>query len=772
MAAKSSMKRLLLLFLCVIAGTASAAPAQPASQAGEEQPRFVGSQACSTCHAGAFSDWKSSQHHAAMQVATAETVLGNFSDASFSKDGITTTFFKRDGKFWVRTDGPDGQLADFEIGYTFGVYPLQQYLIALPGGRLQAFAIAWDSRPEGSGGQRWFHLYPNQELKSGNPLHWTGIDQNWNYQCAYCHSTNLQKNYDSAQNEFKTTWSEISVGCEACHGPASRHVTWATKSQHWDKYDDDKKGFALTVDVRRNVTWPMGEHGQAFRSEPLSSQKEVQVCASCHARRQQFSSKPQDTGAFFDAFRPSLIERGLYHSDGQQREEVFNYGSFLQSRMHGAGVTCSDCHNPHSGKLRQTGNAVCTGCHASERFDAPSHHHHQTDSTGAQCAACHMPTTTYMVVDPRHDHSMRIPRPDRTAILGTPNACNSCHTDKTATWAQDAIKSWYPTPKPGTQDFAEAFERGDLGAPGAQKALQSIAASGSTSAIARASAIARLSRYPSLEVLNIAAQSLNIEDPLVRSAAIQVIAGADTATRRALLVPLLRDKTKIVRMDAARALVGDAQLELTAGEAIALQKALEEYVEAQLFNAERPESHANLGALYRAQGRLPEAQAAFELAIKIDPTFSAAFVSLAEIARSQGDEREAEAILRQALLKDVGAGMIHHALGLSLIRQKRTAEAITSLGAAADASPQDARFIYVLAIAQHDTGKRNEAIATLNRALARHPYDRDILWALASYEFETRDYSAALKSAELLLELEPERADVAQLVGALKRQVK
>lgn len=383
-----------------------------------------------------------------------------------------------------------------------------------------------------------------------------------------------------------------------------------------------------------------------------------------------------------------------------------------------------------------------------------------------------MPTTTYMVVDPRHDHSMRIPRPDRTAMLGTPNACNSCHTDKTATLAQDAIRSWYPTPKPGAQDFAEAYERGDIGAPGAQKALQSIAAAGSASAIARASALARLSRYPSLDVLNMAAQALKIEDPLVRSAAIQVIAVADTATRRTLLVPLLRDKTKLVRMDAARALVGDAQLELPAGEAEWLQMALQEYVEAQLFNAERPETHANLGALYRAQGKLTEARAAFELATKIDPPFSAAFVSLAEIARSQGDEREAEAILRQALLKDVGSGMIHHALGLSLIRQKRTTEALTSLTSAAEATPEDPRFIYVLAIAQHDTGKRDEAIATLNRALARHPYDRDILWALASYEFEARDYSAALKSAEFLLELEPERADVAQLVGALKRQVK
>lgn len=730
---------------------------------------FVGSERCVQCHAAEHADWNVSQHKAAMQEATEKTVLGNFDGATFTKNDIESTFFKKDDKFWVRTDGPDGKLADFEIRYTFGVAPLQQYLIELPGGRLQALGIAWDARPKEDGGRRWYHLYPDRKLHGGDPLHWTGIDQNWNYQCAYCHSTNLQKNYNSATGEFKTTKSEISVGCEACHGPASNHMTWATKSKGWDQYDEKTKGFALSLDERKGVTWPMDEGGQAARSIQRTTEKEVQVCAACHARRQQFSDKPQDISRFFDAFRPSLLEAGLYHTDGQQRDEVYNYGSFLQSRMHAAGVTCSDCHNPHSGKLRQTGNAVCAGCHAPERFDAPSHHHHDAGSTGALCISCHMPTTTYMGVDARHDHSIRIPRPDRTVILATPNACNRCHSDKTAAWAKDAIKSWYPTPKQGAQDFAEAFDRGDLGAPGAQVSLQSIAEASTASAISRASAITRLRRYPSPKVLEIAARSLKIDDPPIRCAAISVIADADPATRKTLLVPLLRDETRLVRMDAARALAGEAERELSPDDAKALQQALTEYVEAQLFNAERPESSANLGALYRDQGKMTAARAAFEKAIKLDSKFFAAAISLADLMRSEGNESEAEAILQQALIANPDSGPVEHAIGLSLIRQKRTAEAIASLAKAAVSSPDDSRFSYVLAIAHHDTGNLTEAIATLKSALVRHPYDRDTLWALASYEIETKDYSTARQRAELLNELEPGRADVVQLLASFKR---
>lgn len=766
------MKALLLVLLQFIAGAGFAAEAAENTPRPDEQNlQFAGSEACSSCHAQEFADWKASQHHGAMQEATDETVLGDFSGATFIKDSVESTFFKKDGKFWVRTDGPDGKLTNFVIAYTFGVYPLQQYLIALPGGRYQALSIAWDSRSKETGGQRWYHLYSDRKLKPGDPMHWTGIDQNWNYQCAWCHSTNLQKNYDTGRKTFQTTWSEINVGCEACHGPASGHIAW-TAGPSSASNSAPNKGFKLSLDERRGINWLMGPHGQAARSVPRTSSKEVEVCAACHARRQQFSSAPAATGQLFDAFRPSTLDRGLYFTDGQQRDEVFNYGSFVQSKMYAAGVTCSDCHNPHSGQLKKSGNAVCSQCHAPERFDTADHHHHASGSTGAQCASCHMPATTYMGVDARHDHSMRIPRPDRSILIGTPNACNKCHADKSAVWARDALKQWYPSSNPGFQDFAEAFERADIQAPGAQAALANIANRSTTPRIVHASALARLVNFPSPEALDIAARSLAIDDAPVRTAAIAIIAGADARTRRMLLPALLRDKSRLVRMDAARALAGEPASGLAGEDLAAFTQALAEYVDGQLFNAERPETHTNLASLYRDQGKLNDARTAFRSAIELDPSFVAASISLADLERTAGDEASAEKVLRESYALNPGSGAVAHALGLTLIRQQRLPEAMNFLSEAVSKTPEVARFSYVFAVALHDTGKVSEAMDVLKNALVRHPYDRDVLFALITYEVEAGAVTSALERAGLLSQLEPNNPEITQLLTSLRARLR
>jgi Cytochrome c554 and c-prime len=204
---------------------------------GDEAASYVGGEACSGCHAPQAQLWKGSHHALAMQKAGEKTVLGEFAGTRVEHFGMTTSFSRSGDKFLVRTEGPDGAVHDYEIAYTFGVYPLQQYLIAFPGGRLQALGIAWDSRPKDQGGQRWFHLYPDEKLKPGDPLHWTGHDQTWNYQCADCHSTDLKKNYDLATNTYATSWTDIDVACEACHGPGSRHLAWAKTRAQDGSYD-------------------------------------------------------------------------------------------------------------------------------------------------------------------------------------------------------------------------------------------------------------------------------------------------------------------------------------------------------------------------------------------------------------------------------------------------------------------------------------------------------------------------------------------------------
>jgi len=754
-----------LVAAVLLGALAAHVPAQPRSAASADA---VGTAACAGCHAKEYEAWRGSQHDRAMEEANERTVLGDFGGARFTHGGVTSRFFRRDGRYFVNTDGPGGKLADFEVRYTFGVHPLQQYLVELPGGRLQALGIAWDARPKAQGGQRWFHLYPDRKLKAGNPLHWTGIDQNWNYQCADCHSTNLRKNYDEATRTYETTWSEIDVGCEACHGPGARHAAWA-KLDAAARRADASKGLAVALDERRGVAWAIDPAtGSAARSAPRTSNRELETCARCHSRRGQFDDSWHPGSPFGDAYRLALIEPGLYYADGQMRDEVYVHGSFLQSRMHAKGVTCSDCHDPHTQKLRAPGNAVCGQCHAPARFDAPAHHRHAAGSPGAACAACHMPTTTYMVVDPRHDHSMRIPRPDRSVALGTPNACTGCHPKEGAKWAADAVARWYPQRKPGFQTWAEAFAAGDAGAPGAQAALAAVVNDPSLPAIARASAIPRLVRHPGRATLPALEKALADPDPIVRLAAASALRDADPALRARRLPKLLADPVRVVRIEAARGLAGAPESRLAADDRARFAKAIDEYLASLRYNADRPEAQTELGGYHLARGEAAAAAAAYRRALALDPTYAAASVNLADLLRGMGREREAEAALRDAIRADPTAAAPRHALGLSLVRQKRTQEALAALGEAARLAPDDARFAYVLGVAQYDAGRRADAMKTLDAALARHPYDREILVALASYERGAGNLAKAAQRAKLLASLEPDDPSLAQLARELE----
>jgi predicted CXXCH cytochrome family protein len=465
--------------------------------------RFVGGQVCAGCHAQEYETWRASHHAMAMQEANVQTVLGDFGNAHFTESGVTSTFFTRDGRFYVNTDSPDGALHDYEITYTFGVEPLQQYLVEFPGGRLQALPIAWDTRPQEAGGQRWFHLYPGEALRAPDPLHWTGREQTWNYQCAECHSTDPHKHYDIGQNRYATTWAEMMVSCEACHGPGSAHVAWArTRPAGAPRAPAGTTG--LTVPLRQgNGSWVMQDvhRGIAQWSGPARSTAEVDVCARCHARRRPIVEPYPYGHLFLDTHMPALLDAGLYHADGQILGEVYEYGSFIQSRMFRAGVTCSDCHEPHGLGLRAPGNAVCARCHLPARFDTPEHHHHNIDLEAARCVSCHMPARTYMVVDPRRDHSLRIPRPDLSVALGTPNACTGCHQDQPPAWAAEQVVQWYGTSSLARQPhFAAALDAGRRGLLSAEKVLSTLATDASQPGIARATALALLPEYLSAGV--------------------------------------------------------------------------------------------------------------------------------------------------------------------------------------------------------------------------------------------------------------------------------
>ena len=726
----------------------------------DEPVKYSGTDACAGCHTAQFDAWNGSHHVLAMQPATTATMLGDFSDASLEHFGVTTTFFRGGDRFMVRTDGPDGALHDYPIAYTFGVYPLQQCLIAFPGGRLQALGIAWDSRPKDQGGQRWFHLYPAQQLKPGDPLHWTGRDQTWNYQCAHCHSTNLQKNYDLAANTYATSWSDLDVACEACHGPGSRHVAWAQAHGQGGTYppggDPPRMGLTNWPKPTDNGHWAMNpETGVAKRSEKLMS-TELETCAACHSRRKVIAKNRMPGEPYLDAYLPALLEPGLYHADGQIDGEVYEYGSFLQSRMHAAGVTCSNCHDPHSAKLRAEGNALCAQCHLPAKFDVAAHHHHQPGSAGAQCVNCHMPTKYYMVVDARRDHSIRVPRPDLSVSLGTPNACTQCHADRHAQWAAETVADWYPQGRQITPHYGTALHAGRIGAADAEQQLDRLILDRSQPAIARASALPLLTPYASTasEPAMIKA-ALTDPDPLVRIGALRALPGSVPLRFVDAATPLLSDPARAVRIEAARALAGTDLLQLTPEQQTALVKSTAELVMAEMVDADRPEAHLNLGLLDLRRRQPTEAEAEYRTALRLDPNFVPALVNLSDLDRARGRDDEGAELLRKAAAIEPDNADVRYALGLFLVRKHDYPGALDLLRRAHELMPDNARYAYVYAVALNSSGAAGEALALLEQTHRQHPADRDILMALVSMARDNGDFAAALRHARELLTLDP-----------------
>ena len=695
-------------------------------------------------------------HHAlAMQPANDSTVLGNFSDASLADGAVTSRLFRRGGKFMVRTDGPDGALHDYEIKFTFGVSPLQQYLIELPGGRLQALGIAWDSRSRRAGGQRWFNLHPGLKLSAGDPLHWTGIDQNWNFMCADCHSTNLRKNYNLHTRTFATVYAEIDVACEACHGPGSNHVAWAAKSGDWRRYEANH-GLLIALDERRGISWKIDPaSGNVVRSEPRQTEREIQTCARCHSRRSQIHEDYVHGQPVGDDYRVSLLDDDLYYPDGQIKDEVYEYGSFIQSRMFHAGVTCSDCHEPHSLKLRAQGNGVCLRCHTARKYDSMRHHFHKAGSPGSRCVECHMPARTYMVVDARRDHSIRVPRPDLSVKIGVPNACNGCHRDKAADWSAHQVAKWYGHEPAGFQRFAEALYAGSIGAPGARRSLAQLIADREQPAIARASALALMARDPQSVGAASVRDGARDSSSLVRRAAARLLPDGDPHASSGVSALLLNDRVRAVRIEAAEALAGAPANALPENAAAALEKATAEYIAAQELNADRPEAHSNLALLFAREKRYPEAERELRTALSLDPSFAPAAVNLADLDRELGHDAEGERVLREAIARSPNDASLQHAFGLLLVRQGHGQEALEHLAAAARLDPANARFAYVYAVALNGAGRNNEALAVLENDVARHPYDRDSLAALVSLYRSAGNPEKAAGYAKRLAELEP-----------------
>lgn len=563
---------------------------------------YVGETQCKSCHTQEHTEWIGSHHDLAMKPPQPEFVRGNFNNAFYKEDGVTYLFYKKDSTYFVDVTELEGTTKSYAIAYTFGWEPLQQYLIKFPNGNFQTLRASWDTKSN-----KWFHQYPDTIIPTDDWLHWTGNAQVWNAMCASCHSTNLKKNFTESTRTYNTTYDIINVSCEACHGPGNKHVT-AMQNENYT--------------------------GENFytRLDKSSKDMQINVCGTCHGRRTVLTANNNPQTDFLQYFIPDVLTTEFYYPDGQQLEEVYNYGSFLSSKMYRYGVVCTDCHNPHSGKIKLEGNTLCLQCHTPD-YDSPTHHFHAEKTAGAQCKSCHMDGRNYMVNDYRHDHSFRVPRPDQSEKFGTPNACISCHENKTNTWAAEAIRKWYGGER--KYHFSDDLIPGSLVNEKSFPHLQKLLADTAVNAIVKATAITYMSYLPDQSAINEIITATTNTSPLVRTNAFISLLNYRQNMDVSVLIKGLTDPVRAVRVAAFRVLANPEITKIDDAHLAAYTSVQSEYLAYLDANADFAAGQILKGEYYQEINDLQSAEKHYLNALTLDKLLEVPRLNLAIIYSKQ-----------------------------------------------------------------------------------------------------------------------------------------
>lgn len=714
-------------------------PAKKESAVLSAPATFTGSSSCQSCHAKAFADWQQSDHFLAMQEARDSTVRGDFGNRTLVADGVTTRFFKRDGKFFIHTQGDDGQYRDYEVRYTFGYFPLQQYLVEFSGGRLQPSRASWDARTK-----KWFHQYAGQKIPPGDWLHWTGNGQNWNTMCASCHSTNLQKNYAFTTDTYHTTWTDINVGCETCHGPGSRHISLVQSAAY-------AKGERLP------------NSGLAYSQDTLPRQQ-LNTCAPCHARKADISAELLRTDELLDDLIPQVISTEFYHADGQIREEDYEYGSFAQSKMYHLGVRCSNCHNPHSGKLVKTGNDLCMSCHT-PKYNTKEHHFHAINTDASQCVSCHMTSQTYMGNDVRRDHSFRVPRPDQSAAFGTPNACNGCHQDKSPRWAADAVKKWYGDQR--AYHFSDDLVPGSKLDEKSEAHLIRLLKDRSQPAIARATAAHYLGNVVNTRTGDALIGALRDNQALVRYYAVRSLQSFPASVWLQSAGAVLSDKVRGVRIATADLFHSLGEENIPAGLRDAYRRADDENRRYLSYQTDFAVGNVMFGD-YALQGGNPsDAIALYVRGLEKDSLMNYARFNLASAYNVAGRNNEALATLKQAAAIDPKNDRTYYNLGLLYYEMQESTKALENFEKAVRLQSRIPGLYYNYGLLLQQQGKKAAAERILLAGYSLAPQAENLNYALAVFYLQEKNGAKARPFAEQLRQLNPGHPDYQELFRAV-----
>ena len=698
------------------------------------QNEFIGDKSCKSCHANEYNDWLQSHHFMAMQPPNDSTVKGNFDNTSFTSDGVTSRFFKRDGKFFINTQGDDGNNHDYEVKYTFGFTPLQQYLVEFPGGRMQVPRVSWDTKKK-----KWFHQYPGQKISSRDWLHWTGNAQNWNTMCASCHSTNLQKNYTIDADSYNTSYSVINVSCESCHGPGKLHIE-----------------FVNGIDYKNGKKIP-GTYLQLDKGSTQLAQ--INGCAPCHARKSDLSDSLVQSAEILDNYIPEIPTTEHFHADGQVNDEDYIYTSFLQSKMFHRDVKCSNCHNPHSGKILFATNQLCLQCHA-KTYDDPSHTFHTAGITASECKSCHMPGKVYMGNDLRHDHSFRVPRPDLSVKYGTPNACANCHNNKSAQWAADAITKWYGPER--KYHFADDLIPGSKIDANSEGHLIKLLGDTAVPNIVKATAAHYLASIPTQSSLQALLKCLADKDAQIRYRALRSLSNFPAANWRDNVGPLLADKVRAVRIAAADLYTTFPSQQIPAQYLTTFSSARNELQDYLTYQADFSVGNLMIADHYLQQQDYDNAEKFYLRALKKDSMMNYARLNLSTGYNAQGKNDKALEVLETAVKIDPNNDRIHYNMALLYNEMNNKAGAERSFAKAVQLKTQNPRVYYNYGLLLNEIKKFREAEMILQKGIALNP-SSEMYYALCFVYLQSNDKVKARQMVIKLKELDPGNADYQQL---------
>ncbi len=626
---------------------------------------------CATCHQKEFEEWAGSDHAWAWRQVKMELDSEPFHGQRLAAHGSELRFrTARDGSLLLKDEAAK---REFKVHSVLGRTPLVQYLVEDGKGGFHTPSAAWDVKHH-----EWFDMFADDarlaqsgqaERRVGDWGHWLGRGMNWNSQCAWCHMSGFRKGYKQAADAYASTWREPGVTCIQCHELAEK--------------PDAQDGCMVAKGKRQ-----------------LSATQVHDNCASCHTRREEIEDKFR-VGARLDAlFRQELpLIEGIFWPNGMQRDEDYCETGLRLSRMGRTGVTCIDCHDPHTAglKLPQEDNSLCLRCHAGGTpvngvaapvIDMATHTPCPQGSKGARCVECHMPESPYMARDPRRDHSFNAPDPALSAELGIPNACIMCHRDKNHAWAAAAVERVYgSSPKmaayrPRTRAVQAAMQ-------GRGKVADLLAAYRAEEVPAWRAVLLELmaQQVPTDEVLAVAQEAAKDASPMVRAAAAKVL-GA-----KALF--LAQDPVKLVRRAAAW-----PQVDVLVREGC------------------HPETLAELEAT--AQHQADQPHGAMQLAVLAAARASKARAAQDALAAARYDE-EACRQYERAIALDPASPVARMDYAVHLARRERPLDALSQMLACTAANPNNALAQYRLALILQDVGQAEPALRALDKAIKLDP---------------------------------------------------